>query len=178
MEYTNRQLTHNSIIAIVDCNNFYVSCERAFVPKLKNSPVIVLSNNDGCIVSRSNEAKQLGIAMGAPYFKYEEIIKKNNVAVFSSNYSLYADISRRVMRILFDFAPEVEIYSIDEAFISLNGFNRSNITEYMRLLKQTVYQWTGIPVSIGIASTKTLAKIAVKWAKKLDNGGVYNIFEF
>ena len=120
----------NQLIALVDCNSFYVSCERIFNPKLLGKPVVVLSNNDGCIIARSNEAKELGIKMGEPYFKAKKIIKKNCVQVFSSNYSLYGDISERVMEILLKFSPEVEIYSIDEAFISLKGFKDSEIDFY------------------------------------------------
>jgi len=155
----------SNIFALVDCNNFYASCERVFKPSLVGKPVVVLSNNDGCIVARSNEAKDLGIAMGTPLFKAKDIIEKNNVAVFSSNYTLYADMSNRVMMTLSQFTPEMEIYSIDEAFLSLDGISE-NLDLYGRKIRQTVLQWTGIPVSVGIAKTKTLAKIANRLAKK------------
>jgi len=155
----------SNIFALVDCNNFYVSCERVFQPSLQKRPVVVLSNNDGCIVSRSNEAKDIGIGMGTPFFKAEDIIKKHNVAVLSSNYTLYADMSRRVMQTLTNFTPAMEIYSIDEAFLELSGMQK-NLDIYGREIRKTVLQWTGIPVSIGIAKTKTLAKIANHLAKK------------
>ena len=155
----------SSIFALVDCNNFYASCERVFQPSLKHRPVVVLSNNDGCIVARSNEAKALGIGMGTPYFKAKDIIEKNNIAVFSSNYTLYADMSNRVMRTLSQFTPEMEIYSIDEAFLGLDGI-QENLDSYGREMRKRVLQWTGLPVSVGIAKTKTLAKIANHLAKK------------
>ena len=151
--------------AIVDCNNFYASCERVFNPKLIGKPVVVLSNNDGCVIARSNEAKALGIEMGAPAFFMEELLKKHKVAVFSSNYTLYGDMSQRVMKLLANFAQEVEIYSIDEAFLSLHGYT-FNLEEHAQKIRQTVTQGTGIPVSIGIAPTKTLAKIANRFVKK------------
>src|SRR3990172_889941 len=133
----------NKVFALDDCNNFYVSCERGFNPKLEGKPVIVLSNNDGCAVARSEEAKAL-IPMGAPAFKYEDIIKKNNIAVYSSNYTLYSDMSERVMGILSQFTPEIEIYSIDEAFLNLTGFTNYNLTEYAKEIGATVKRWTGI----------------------------------
>ncbi|MEN8135453.1 MAG: Y-family DNA polymerase [Thermodesulfobacteriota bacterium] len=153
----------NRVIALVDCNNFYASCERLFRPELRDKPIVVLSNNDGCIVARSNEAKALGIAMGAPYFKTKAVIDKHDVQVFSSNYTLYGDLSSRVMATLQELEPEVEIYSIDEAFISLPA--TGNAEEYGRLIKAKVAQCVGIPVSVGIAPTKTLAKIANMFAK-------------
>jgi DNA polymerase V len=153
------------IFALVDCNNFYASCERVFNPKLEGKPIIVLSNNDGCVVARSNEAKALGIGMGVPAFEVEDIISKNGIEVFSSNYALYADMSRRVMETLSAFTPDIEIYSIDEAFLNLGGFNCS-LTDYGQKIQQTVKQWTGMPVTVGIARTKTLAKIANRIAKK------------
>ncbi len=163
-------------IAIVDCNNFYASCERVFNPKLNAKPIVVLSNNDGMIIARSDEAKALGIPMGEPLFKIKEIAQKNGVHIFSSNYSLYGDMSHRVMTILEQFSPNVEIYSIDEAFISLDGFSRKDLTEYSREIKKTVKQCTGIPVSIGIAETKTLAKLANRLAKKdKSKNGVLNL---
>jgi len=152
------------IFALVDCNNFYASCERVFNPKLEGKPVVVLSNNDGCIVARSNEAKSLGIGMGAAAFEVEETIRKYGIEVFSSNYTLYADISNRVMRTLSTFTPEMEVYSIDEAFLNLAGFDRC-LTDYGREIQTTVRRWTGIPVTVGIGRTKTLAKIANHTAK-------------
>ena len=154
----------NEIFALVDCNNFYVSCERVFNPKLENKPVIVLSNNDGCVVARSNEAKALDIGMGVPAFEVADLIKKHNIEVFSSNYTLYADMSSRVMDTLATFTPDIEIYSIDEAFLNLAGF-KCSLADYGRQMQQTVKKWTGMPVSIGIAHTKTLAKIANHLAK-------------
>ena len=153
-------------IALIDFNSFYVSCERLFKPSLIKKPVIVLSNNDGCIISRSSEAKALGIKMGEPYFKAKKIITKNNVHVFSSNYSLYGDISRRVMKILKNFAPEMEIYSIDEAFLNLSSVSDDEVLQYGKKIRDTILQWGGIPTSIGIATTKTLSKIANHIAKK------------
>ena len=167
-------------IALIDCNSFYVSCERLFNPKIRKKPVVVLSNNDGCIVSRSNEAKALGIKMGEPYFKAKDIIIKNNVHVFSSNYSLYGDLSRRVMRTLKRFNSDIEIYSIDEAFIDLSNFPDNEVEKVAQEIRATVLQWTGIPTSIGIAKTKTLGKVANHIAKKKQSGvtnfiGVENI---
>ena len=153
-------------IALVDCNSFYVSCERLFNPSLIKKPVVVLSSNDGCIISRSDEAKVLGIKMGEPYFKIRELVEKNNVKVFSSNYSLYGDISRRVMKTLKQFAPQIEIYSIDEAFLNLSSIKNEDLLEYGHKIRKTVLKWTGIPTSIGIATTKTLSKIANHKAKK------------
>ena len=166
-----RQLpaNHQSLlqsIALIDCNSFYASCERIFNPKLLGKPIVVLSNNDGCIITRSAEAKALGIRMGEPYFKVKKIIEKNNVKVFSSNYSLYGDISQRVMEILLGFSPEVEIYSIDEAFLNFKGFKNHELLTYCKHIRQTIKQWVGIPVSIGVGSTKTLSKIANHLAKK------------
>ena len=167
-------------IALVDCNSFYVSCERLFNPKIRKKPVVVLSNNDGCIISRSNEAKALGIKMGEPYFKAKDIILKNNVQVFSSNYSLYGDISRRVMRTLKRFNSDIEIYSIDEAFLDLSNFTDEEVENVGKEIRATVLQWTGIPTSIGIAKTKTLSKVANHIAKKTQSGvtsliGIENI---
>ena len=159
-------------IALIDCNSFYVSCERLFNPKIRKKPVVVLSNNDGCIISRSNEAKALGIKMGEPYFKARNIIVKNNVQVFSSNYSLYGDISRRVMRTLKRFNSEIEVYSIDEAFLDLSNFSDDEVDDVGKEVRSVVLQWTGIPTSIGIAKTKTLSKIANHIAKKEKSGVV------
>ena len=159
------------IFALVDCNNFYVSCERVFNPRLCQRPVIVLSNNDGCAVARSNEAKALGIRMGQPAFQMQELIRRHNIQVYSSNYALYGDMSRRVMHTLSRFTPEMEIYSIDEAFLDLADFHKTDLSAYGRGIKATVEKWTGIPVSVGIATTKTLAKIANHLAKKSKKAG-------
>ena len=165
------------MFALIDCNNFYVSCERVFNPTLNKKPVVVLSNNDGCAISRSNEAKVLGIPMGAPAFKYEELFRKNNVKVFSSNFPLYGDMSSRVMSILSKFTPNIEIYSIDEAFLKFEGFENYDLESYCQEIKDMVLKWTGIPISIGIAPTKTLAKVANRIAKKFPErtSGVYLI---
>jgi DNA polymerase V len=151
--------------ALVDCNNFYVSCERVFQPDLRGKPVVVLSNNDGCVIARSNEAKALGIEMGAPWHLCRERFDKDGVIVRSSNYTLYGDMSARVMKVLRNFTPRLEIYSIDEAFLNLSGFE-NRLEEHARELRRTVMQWTGIPVSVGIAPTKILAKVANRFAKK------------
>lgn len=165
-------------IAIVDCNNFYASCERIFNPSLEGKPVVVLSNNDGVIVALSNEAKALGIKGFSPLFKVKELIEKHNVAVFSSNYTLYGDISHRIMTSLEHFSPEVEIYSIDEAFISLKGFESKDLIEYCHEIRNTIKKWVGVPVSIGIAYTKTLAKLANRRAKKNPTyGGVLSLID-
>ncbi len=160
-------------IALVDCNSFYVSCERLFNPKIQYKPVVVLSNNDGCVISRSNEAKSLGIKMGEPYFKVKELIKKNKVYIFSSNYALYGDLSRRVMRVLKSFATNVEIYSIDEAFIDLSFLDEKSIENYGKEIRKKILKWTGIPTSVGISSTKTLSKVANNIAKKEKTGVMY-----
>ena len=157
-------------LALIDCNSFYVSCERLFNPKIRKKPVVVLSNNDGCIVSRSTEAKALGIKMGEPYFKAKDIIIKNDVQVFSSNYSLYGDLSRRVMRTLKRFNSDIEVYSIDEAFMDLSNFSDNEVEQVGREIRETVLKWTGIPTSIGIAKTKTLSKVANHIAKKKQSG--------
>ena len=162
------------IFALVDCNNFYASCERVFAPNLKERAIVILSNNDGCIVARSNEAKSLGIPMGAPIFKQKAVIKKHNVAVFSSNYQLYGDMSKRVMDSLSLFTPDMEVYSIDEAFLRLDYLQPRNLYEYCKTIREKILQWTGIPVSIGIAPTKVLAKIANHVAKK-QTDGVFDI---
>lgn len=157
---------NNRIYGLVDCNNFFASCERVFRPDLLGKPIVVLSNNDGNIIARSNEAKALGIAMGEPYFKARPFLKKHNVHVFSSNYTLYGDMSHRVMDILQRIEPDVEVYSIDEMFISFPIGKKNNLTDHGRYMKALVKQWTGIPVSIGFAPTKTLAKLANRIAKK------------
>ena len=161
--------------ALADCNNFFVSCERLFRPDLEGKPVIVLSNNDGCAVARSNEAKALGIAMGAPYFKIRDIVERNGVAVFSGNHSLYGDISRRVRMTLAEFSPHVEVYSIDEAFLDLRGMEEQDFDLLAKQISARCKKNTGIPVSVGIAPTRTLAKIASKLCKQYPKlrGGCY-----
>ena len=163
------------MFALVDCNNFYASCERVFNPKLDKKPIVILSNNDGCVISRSNEAKALGIPMGAPAFKYDALFKKNRVHVFSSNFPLYGDMSSRVMNILSSYTPNIEIYSIDEAFLELKGFENYDLEKYGQEMRSRILKWTGIPVSVGIAPTKALAKVANRISKKFDSktGGVY-----
>jgi len=152
--------------ALIDCNNFYCSCERVFNPKLEGRPVAVLSNNDGCVISRSEEVKQLGIAMATPAFMIDALLRKNNVAVFSSNYTLYGDMSDRVMKTIARFVPRMEIYSIDEAFLDLHDLPYTNLLTLGITIRETVQRDTGIPVTIGIAPTKTLAKMANRYAKK------------
>jgi len=152
-------------IGLVDINNFYVSCERVFNPKLRNRPVVVLSNNDGCVISRSNEAKVF-IPMGAPWFQIKHKYQQSGGVALSSNYALYADMSNRVMSLLTQFTPRREIYSIDEAFLDLSGFGLKNLLDYGQEIKNTLFQWTGLPVCVGIANTKTLAKLANHCAKK------------
>lgn len=166
-----------SPIALVDCNNFYASCERVFQPALRGQPVVVLSNNDGCVIARSNEAKALGIGMGDPWHLKKAQFEKSGVIVRSSNYTLYGDMSGRVMRTLAGFTPDMEMYSIDEAFLSFAGFE-SRLEPHARSLRETVQQWTGIPVSVGIAPTKLLAKVANRVAKKTPaTGGVLSLME-
>jgi len=155
-----------NMFALIDCNNFYASCERVFNPSLNNQPVVVLSNNDGCVIARSNEAKALGIPMGAPAFQIKQLLNKHNIHVFSSNYALYGDMSARVMNILSNFSPELEVYSIDEIFLKLEGFNLYDLTQYGWNMIDLVKRSTSIPISIGIAPTKSLAKVANKIAKK------------
>ena len=154
------------MFALVDCNNFYVSCERVFEPKLKYSPVVVLSNNDGCIIARSNEAKALGIKMGEPVFQVKHIIEKNNITVFSTNFALYGDFSNRVMNILTYLVSDIEVYSIDEAFLDFSIWKRKNFHTQAMHIRKMIKKKTGIPVSIGISTTKTLAKIANHIAKR------------
>jgi DNA polymerase V len=168
----------NKIFGLVDCNNFYVSCEQAFNPKLSNKPVVVLSNNDGCVISRSQEAKDLGITLGQPIFKCMDMVEKYNIQVLSSNFSLYGDISNRIMSTLSQICPDIEIYSIDEAFILLDSNQASNLEDYLKIIRDTIYKWTGIPVSIGAATTKTLAKVANKIAKRnKDLKGIFNLVD-
>ena len=154
------------MFALVDCNNFYASCERVFRPDLVGKPIVVLSNNDGCVIARSNEAKAVGVPMGAPAFENEQLFRTFNVQVFSPNFALYGDMSHRVMSILSEYAPEVEIYSIDEAFLQLAGFDYVNLQNYGEDMQRRVTKWTGIPISVGIAPTKALSKVANKIAKK------------
>lgn len=151
--------------ALVDCNNFYASCERVFNPSLVNRPIAVLSNNDGCVIARSNEAKELGIPMGAAAYQYQYIFERDKITVFSANFVLYGDMSHRVMSILSEYSPEQEIYSIDECFLNLAGINEE-LHKYGVKMRSHVLQWTGIPVSVGIAPTKALAKLANRIAKK------------
>ncbi len=169
MLFTNYN-TKKKIIALIDCNSFYVSCERLFNPKISQSPVVVLSNNDGCVIARSAEAKKIGIKMGEPYFKIKNIVTVNNVQVFSSNYALYGDISRRIMTILKNLFPIIEYYSIDEAFLDLSNMSIKNMNSFIIDIKKTIYQNTGIPVSIGVGNNKTLSKIANHLAKKNTEG--------
>lgn len=165
----------STLFALVDCNNFYASCERIFNPALRNRPVIVLSNNDGCVIARSEEAKALGIRMGQPVFECRSLIRKHGVQVFSSNFGLYGDISRRVMDVLGLSCPDIEIYSIDEAFLNLAGIPGTP-EEHCRALRRRVNKWVGVPVSVGIGPTKTLAKAAAKVAKKNPSlSGVFDI---
>ena len=171
MSYTNSSKKNK--VALIDCNSFYVSCERLFNPKIEKKPVVVLSNNDGCVISRSTEAKQIGIKMGEPYFKVKELVKKNGVYIFSSNYALYGDISRRVMKTLKSFSDKIEIYSIDEAFIDLSHIDEKDVENYAKKIRKRILRWTGIPTSIGISNTKTLSKVANHIAKKNRTGVIY-----
>ena len=163
--------------ALVDCNNFYVSCERVFQPQLNGKPVVVLSNNDGCIISRSNEAKALGIPMGAPEFQVRDLIKQHDIHVFSSNYALYGDLSNRVMKILENYTPNVEVYSIDEAFLNFSGMIIPDFNAYGAEIQHRILKWLSIPIGIGFAPTKALSKVANKIAKKFPErtNGVYVI---
>lgn len=153
-------------IALVDVNNFYVSCERVFNPKLNNKPVVVLSNNDGCAVARSDEVKALGVGMGAPWFKFKDLARQHGIVAYSSNYALYADMSNRVMSILRQYSPNQEIYSIDESFLDLTSFKQIDFSQYAQRMREQILQWTGLPVCVGIGPTKTLAKLANFCAKK------------
>jgi DNA polymerase V len=155
-----------SLFAIVDCNNFYASCKRVFNPSLNGKPVVVLSNNDGCIIARSNEAKALGLQMGQPAFEVKDMIEQHGVQVFSSNYELYGDMSARVVETLSQFTPHLEVYSIDESFLDLGDFYSIDLNAYARTIKDTVMQWLGMPVAVGVAPTKTLAKVANRLSKK------------
>ena len=159
-----------NVVALVDCNSFYASCEAIFKPHLKNQPVVVLSNNDGCVIARSSLAKKVGIKMGVPFFEVKELVKQNNVKVFSSNYTLYANISSRVMGVLKNYCDELEVYSVDEAFLILNKYSERSFFQRAMQIKKTVKKWIGVPVSIGIANNKTLSKIANHLAKKDELG--------
>ena len=168
-------MNNRTKFALVDCNNFYASCERVFEPKLERKPIVVLSNNDGCIIARSNEAKALGIKMGAPFFKVKDLVAKNDVVVKSSNYPLYGDMSSRVMKIIGEYSPVQEVYSIDESFIDLERLPLS-LMNHMQSLRKHVKSWTGIPVCVGVGSTKVLAKLANRIAKKYSRfDGVFDI---
>lgn len=162
------------LFGLADCNNFYCSCERVFHPDLRNKPVVVLSNNDGCVIARSEESKSLGIKMGEPFYQIKELLEKNDVAVFSSNYNLYGDMSKRVMSLLSTYTPKLDIYSIDEAFLDLSGIGDADyLIKYSKEMVKAIGKGTGIPISLGIAPTKTLAKMASKFAKKYKGyGGV------
>jgi len=166
-----------NVFGLVDCNNFYASCERIFQPSLEGKPIAILSNNDGCVIARSNEAKALGLPMGAPAHQYNSFFNQHNVKVFSSNYPLYGDMSRRVMDVLKQFTPLVEVYSIDEAFLQFEGFEHYDLEEYARQIRKRVRKWTGMPVSIGLGPSKALAKVANRVAKKFADrtGGIYVI---
>jgi len=165
------------MFALVDCNNFYASCERVFQPHFRNTPIAILSNNDGCVIARSDEAKALGLPMGAPAFKYKQFFKENKVQVFSSNYPLYGDMSSRVMSIIRQFSPDVEVYSIDEAFLMLNTIKNDNLNKIGHEIRSRILQWTGLPTCVGIAPTKALSKVANKIARKFpkETGGTYVI---
>jgi DNA polymerase V len=165
------------LYALVDCNNFYASCERVFDPTARGVPVIVLSNNDGCVVARSEEAKAVGIEMGQPLFECQKLVHKHHVRVFSSNYVLYGDMSARIMNILSGFTPNIEMYSIDEAFLFFKGFGNYDLEAHAQMIRQTVKQQTGVPVSVGIGKTKTLAKIANYLSKRVYKTGVFCLTE-
>src|SRR5262249_55588708 len=155
-----------ALFALIDCNNFYVSCERLFEPMLLGKPVVVLSNNDGCVIARSDEAKSLAIPMALPAFNLAALIKQHSIEVYSSNHTLYGPVAARVMTTLTQWTPEVEVYSIDEAFLEFAALPPDALTAYGQTIRATIQQWTGIPVSIGIGPTKTLAKLANRLAKR------------
>ena len=168
----------NRSIALIDCNNFYVSCERVFNPALKRKPIIVLSNNDGCVIARSQEVKDLGIKMGVPWFKVQNLARHHKIIVFSSNYTLYADMSNRVMKIISEFAPNQEVYSIDECFLDLTGFKHLGLADYGQRIRSTINRLVGLPVCVGVGASKTLAKLANHIAKKCSVfDGVCNLSE-
>lgn len=164
------------VFALIDCNNFFVSCERVFRPDLEGKPVVVLSSNDGCAVARSNEAKALGIPMSAPAFKYRELFERHKVTRFSANFELYGDISRRIISILTTVTPRIEVYSVDESFLEIGNLPIDDYTAWGKVVREKIFQWVGVPVSIGIAPTKTLAKLASDRAKKQPElGGVLDL---
>ncbi len=168
----------NRSIALIDCNNFYVSCERVFNPALKRKPIIVLSNNDGCVIARSQEVKDLGIKMGVPWFKVQNLARHHKIIVFSSNYTLYADMSNRVMQIISEFAPNQEVYSVDECFLDLTGFKHFGLADYGQRIRSTINILVGLPVCVGVGASKTLAKVANHIAKKCSVfDGVCNLNE-
>ena len=168
----------NRNIVLIDCNNFYVSCERVFNPALKRKPIIVLSNNDGCVIARSQEVKDLGIKMGVPWFKVQNLARHHKVMVFSSNYTLYADMSNRVMKIISEFAPNQEVYSVDECFLDLTGFKHLGLVDYGQRIRSTINRLVGLPVCVGVGASKTLAKLANHIAKKCSVfDGVCNLSE-
>ncbi|MCA9381077.1 Y-family DNA polymerase [Candidatus Dojkabacteria bacterium] len=165
---------NKKLFALIDCNNFFASCERVFNPDLVGKPIAILSNNDGCIIARSAETKKLGIPMGAPFHKWKDLIEQHNVKVFSANFHLYGDLSNRVMNILKDFAPDVQVYSIDEAFLDITDLKIDDYKKFADKIKKRIMKWTGVPVSVGIAPTKTLAKIATEEAKQFEeNQGTF-----
>ncbi|MFU8797875.1 MAG: Y-family DNA polymerase, partial [Gammaproteobacteria bacterium] len=166
-----------TLFVLADCNNFYVSCERVFNPSLENKPVVVLSNNDGCVVSRSNEAKALGVKMGEPYFQMRRRFGNTNIIALSSNYALYADLSERVMMLLTEVSPAIEYYSIDEAFMQLDGMKEEDLFHFSAKLRAHIQKCVGIPISIGIGRTKVLAKIANQIAKKHSQLGVFILLD-
>ena len=170
-------ITFITMFALVDCNNFYASCERVFNPSLQGKPVAILSNNDGCVISMSDEAKELELPFGAPIFKWEQFCRNHKITVLSSNYPLYGDMSARVMNILAGFSPNIEVYSIDESFLELKGFENYNLNEYGSKMRNRVLKWTGIPTCVGIAPTKALTKVANKIARKFpkETNGTYVI---
>lgn len=169
-------MSKDTVFALIDCNNFFVSCMRVFRPDLEGKPVVALSSNDGCVVARSNEAKALGIPMGAPAFKWRQFFKDNHVLSFSGNFELYGDMSRRITSILTSITPHIEIYSIDESFLDLSALQIDNYTAWGKMVRAKLLQWTGMPVSIGIAPSKTLAKLASERAKKeAELGGVLDV---
>lgn len=176
IQFNRTEIFMPDAFALVDCNNFYVSVERVFNPKLQKKPVVVLSNNDGCIISRSEEAKQIGVKMGAPLFKMQGLLEKNRAKILSSNYELYGDMSSRLMESLRRFTPEIEVYSIDEAFLGLDT-NRDELNQLGPIIQKNVKKWLGLPISIGIAQTKTLAKLANRIAKKSQKAkGILNLY--
>jgi DNA polymerase V len=164
------------LFVLVDCNNFFVSCERVFDPRLEGVPVVVLSNNDACIISRSNEAKKLGIKMGVPAFQIRDVVKSNRVRMLSANFTLYRDLSRRIVHCLRQFCDDIEVYSVDEVFMTLHETDSRAVNALIRKMRQTVYQWVGVPVGIGVAETKTLAKLSAEYAKtKPSTGGCFDL---